>query len=159
MYQKLSTDGNSTTVAKDLPSSVRVKLYQQHHLGKVQPVTDSLINSAEKDTLPEALIIDSVKTVDKPTVKSILDKIRESKNAVSWTKNFEIVLNGNVIPNTNIVKIMQYLMKSKVVTNEKDVPTATSEFYQALIDQVNIPKAWIKQKPRLRVGQRWQPYY
>ena len=157
LYRTLTNEKNVELKA-DLPSSVNVKLYQQEHLGKVHRVPDPLVKLGETEALPDAIIIDSVKTVDKPTVKSILDKIQQFKNIVSWNKNLEIILNGNVIPDTNIVKIMQYLMKSRVVTSERDIPRGASQFYEALIEQLEIPKSWIKQKPRLRMNFPWQPY-
>ena len=83
----------------------------------------------------------------KPQIKAILEKIQENPQTFSIDKKtFEVSINGKKIINSNIIKILQYFAKSKIVTKESDIPTGSKLVYYALVNDLKIPSQWIPNK-------------
>ncbi len=89
---------------------------------------------------------------------AILEKIKKNKHILNWDNQLQIILKGHTIFGTNIIKIFQYFMKSKVVTAEKDIPKGSLEVFHILMDDLDIPRSWIKQSIRGRKPLQWLPY-
>lgn len=83
---------------------------------------------------------------DRPNAKAILEIFKENPSVLSWNVNQEALVNGHVVPNSNIVRIFQYFTKNLPVTSGKDVPIGAREVFETLL-ALNVPGRWIKQKP------------
>lgn len=83
---------------------------------------------------------------DRPNARAILGTFKENPSVLSWNVDQEVLVNGHVLPNSNIVDIFQYFTKNLPVTSGKDVPVGAREVFETLL-ALNVPGKWIKQKP------------
>ena len=89
------------------------------------------------------VIASSIPEKWRPYARSILVRMLAQPDLVSWRPNYEIVLNNQPISGSNIVELLQFLLKQKVVTRETDIPIASRDFYESLL-QIVVPKSWIR---------------
>lgn len=96
---------------------------------------------------------------DRPNARAILETFKENSSVLSWNVNQEVLVNGHVIPGSNIVHIFQYFTRNLPVTSSKDVPVGAREVFEMLL-ALNVPAKWIKQKPPSRspIRTRHQTY-
>ena len=99
---------NNTEETKDLSekkSLIDIEKLQQENIIKRKSFDkgDSLMNSE--------YILTKILNENNEKAKNILDFINKNNNAIGWsTKNGEISINNNIIPNTNILNILQVLL-------------------------------------------------
>ena len=137
-----------------LPSDLKLKLYdQQRQLKPDNNKLDNLVSSDIEKYPNIPTIIDSVPEKDQPMVTSILDKIIANPEHLFWNNNFEITLDGKFIPLSNIIDIMQLMMKNRVVTSDRDIPIATKQVVQKLLE-IGTPRSWIKATFQTRKSHR-----
>ena len=175
LFNKCKFGDTQEGILEGLPPDVQMKLLQHDRLlnpkgnfkGSIpRPFEIKVIEDGEKKTkmiessktpLNEEVIKGAVSDINKPFVQSILEVIKPRPNEISWNDKFEIILNGRLLPETNIIDLIQFFMKETVVTNDnRDVPLNAFEIYEKLLE-LGIPKTWIKRKPRrsaLRRGKR-----
>lgn len=153
-FQRLKSPGGNTASATSshnvlLPPDVRLKLLRQERLNsKHKHQTESLLPGATSGkTYPTKadidVIVDSIPEKWRPYARSILLKILDYPDQISWKENFELVLNNQTLANTNIVELMQLILKEKVITRVEDIPFGAKDFYNALL-QIGIPKTWLR---------------
>lgn len=159
MFKKCQfpTDENPTQniLDENLPSDVKMKLYTQaqHHTHreKTQEHTD------KQKHQDYDFIVQLLAEKNQPFAQSILNKMRERSDEVSWNKNLELVLDGKTYVDSNIIELFKYIMKNLVITRHSDVPRGAIDFMKKLYD-IGVPKSWIKatmarestRRPRLR---------
>lgn len=80
---------------------------------------------------------------DQPYVSSILNMIDGRKDEIGWNDALELVIDGTTYPNSNLIQLLKFLMKSLIVTREADIPTAAKELL-AKLEDIGVPKSWIK---------------
>lgn len=81
---------------------------------------------------------------DRPIVENILQRIQAHPNVVRWNNNFEVIVNGVTYPHSNILDLLKFIMKKRVIENNKGAPFGGKEFVDALIDKIKVPRDWIK---------------
>lgn len=98
---------------------------------------------------------------DQPHTQAILEMISKHPSDISWdARDQTIAIDGISIPDSNIVKTLQYFSKSLPV---RDIPAGTKDVLVKL-DKLKVPKAWIRQRPvavrtpSTRVKKRRKPY-
>lgn len=132
--------------SKTLSPDVKMKLYDQARL-KLRKKPKQRPKSP--DTIPVKDILNRIPLKDQPFVQSILDILQKHPTDISWNINHELILDGNLLPGTNISDIFQYLTKNITVTSDDDIPPGTRAFYDKLTF-LNVPMSWIKQKLPVR---------
>ena len=80
-----------------------------------------------------------------PYGKSIIDFIKSHEDEIGWDKDYHIRINSNIIPDSDLMKSLQHLMKNTVITKESDTPPGTYELLQKLIE-LGMPKTWVPSK-------------
>lgn len=152
---KFSNAKESSTehILKDdtLPDDVKHKLYQQErkfeqkHTKPTQTIPKPKPDSTQEVTPRNNSIVAQMNENVQPFARSILDKIKEQPEQISFNKDLEIVIDGDEVPNSNIVDILGFLLKSKIVTSKQDIPIASWETRKKLVE-IGVPETWIKKK-------------
>lgn len=166
-FQRLTTDKEPTITGAEtsslLPPDVQLKLMRQerlvnkhkHQPGAVISPAVSTFYPTKKDVDP---IVDSIPEKWRPYGRSILLKILEHPQQISWKNDYELVFNNQTQVNTNIVELLQFILKQKVVTSEEDIPQGAREFHDTLL-QIGVPKSWLKVNLNQRRSQRKRTYW
>lgn len=141
---------NNTT----LPAETKLALYQQlfHRYGNIErqsEITQQPTNSAKVEQEPaqpqEKFMQNVLKYVPKAKknkAQILLDHIQNTAS-INWNDRNELMVDGNTIPNTNIVDLITDLTKDKTASD----PPGMKEFIGAL-GKTNVPRAAIQNKIR-----------
>lgn len=106
-------------------------------------------------------ILQDISIDKKPLASSILNFIKDS-DEITWNDNFEIIIDGKILPESNIKRILQFLVGEVVYTDRRlDVPPGVKAVREKL-KILGIPLSWLKQTPkqseRLQKGTGWLVY-
>lgn len=105
--------------------------------------SDSKIGGEEESANVVEEILKSVPTSGVKHARLLLKKIKEKPDIISWNSNSEIVVNGKVIPKSNIHDVIY-----DAVSQKKTPPIGYDVFYKAL-DDINTPRSYILNKNRI----------
>jgi len=101
-------------------------------------------NQREEDT---RILLNEIPDSKKPLASSILKFMKERRD-ITWNSRFEAVLDGEVIPDSDIRKIMQFLLGEVIYTLGKlDIPKGAMSIKEKL-EISEIPPSWLKHVPR-----------
>jgi hypothetical protein len=99
--------------------------------------------------IPEKLktigIIENVPYEYQPFAENIIKTINKNRDHISWNDDYQLILNKQKIPGTDVIKLFQYISNSLIITKEKDLPKAADKFVNELLN-LKIPNDWIKIK-------------
>ena len=124
------------------PPSKKVMLQDQEKLLKQKIDIDKSIFKFDNND-----VLININKIYRPQIQAILEKIQQHPETVIIDKKtFEITLNGQKINNSNIIKILQYYAKGKIVTKKDDIPKGSKQLYNVLINDLKIPSQWIPNK-------------
>ena len=135
-----------------LPSDVKMKLYNQAKaLDKVpKPSEESKPSESPPDNEKDKIyIVQLMPTDDQPFVSSILDKIEDNKDQISWNENLEVRIDSKLYRNSNIIELLRFVMKKLIITSDADVPIGAIDFVQKLYS-IGVPKSWMRVQVRRR---------
>ena len=88
----------------------------------------------------EQEMVKSVPSKFQRTVKEIIDFMRQPNSSVFWTPDKELVLNGKVLKNTNIVALATHFVRDR-----KRKPQGFEKFYETLMKN-KVPPIYVKNK-------------
>lgn len=112
---------------------------------------------AQSDNIVEE-IIHSAPSRSKAVAKGILDFMSKPGSSVVWTPDKELVINGKIIHNTNIVDLVNHLIR-----NKKIKPQGLDKFYSALMSNNLSPSfvknRFLKSKTMYAKPISWEPYW
>lgn len=160
-----------------LPKDAKLKLYHQqkleqknkgrkrtrsppspkpltHEMGIQPDEVPQLSSAAQTDpTIPHISPDDHFQKSDRAKVEKILNKIASHWHELSWNDNYEIIVDGKLFEGSNVVEILKYLMRAKIVTKSTDIPVSVLEFYTKCI-QIGIPQSLFVFNPPLRIAKK-----
>ena len=117
------------------------KILERSDSSKITTDTEKPVTTMPPDTT--AFIVDSIPISHQPYVRSILKFLKDYPDQISWNDQHEIIIDGKTFPNSNIMKLFQFLMKTLVITSASDVPNGGKEFYDKL-HEIGVPQQWVK---------------
>ena len=135
---------------ENMPSSEKMKLFHQNKFLQKNTTLAPLKNEKNDNFL---YIINQIPDKYKPYSKAILEFIRNQGN-ISWNNNLELIIDGELFTQSNIISILNYLLTDIVVTRPSDIPIGSQELEQKMLD-LGLPSSWITKKRILR-GQKRQ---
>ena len=162
--RKLPNKSDKLLFDSSLPSDLKMKLYQQQtkltppdtKYQKVElfkpPVDTSHQYSADVDS-----IVQELGTKNTPVASSILSRILQKQDVLTWNEKLEVIIDKKLYPNSNILELMRYVLGEKVLTSAADIPIAGEQFYLAL-KSIGIPVSWMKKSKystRSQTGSGW----
>ena len=66
----------------------------------------------------------------------------------------EVILNGRIVPDSDIGSILQRLTNTRVVNVLERAPAGTREVYNSLVNELGMPENWISTRLQLRTSSR-----
>ena len=66
----------------------------------------------------------------------------------------EVMINGQILPDSGIGNILQRLTSTRVVNISERVPPGTREVYKLLVHELGKPENWISTRLQLRTSSR-----
>lgn len=107
---------------------------------KLEPSGLSENSSAARRDDIEQEIVKSVPSKSRRTVKEIIEIMREPGSSVFWTPDKELVVNGKILRRTNIVDLINHLVRDRKIK-----PVGYENFHEALM-KCNLPPTHVKNK-------------
>ena len=89
-------------------------------------------------------IIDSVPKMVQNRAKLLIQKLKDHSDVISWNDNGQLVLDGSTIPNSNIVDLVNDVMRKRKGFNLEH----SSTFAKALA-KINVPEDYVRNPDRI----------
>ena len=129
-----------------LPTDTKMKLYHQAQSRKrLHERTDSPLPTS---TYGEHIIL-QLPVVDRSNAKAILEIFKKNPSLLSWTDKDELIIGGDLVQGSNLVRIFQFLTNNFTMTTEDDIPIGSSLLYKTLMS-LGVPDRRIRQRPPTR---------
>ena len=113
-----------------LPTDTKIKLYHQAQSQKRLHVR--MDNPVPTSTYGEHIIL-QLPVADRTNAKAILDIFKQNPSLLSWSDKDELIIGGDLIPGSNLVRIFQFLTNNFTMTSEDDIPIGSSLLYKTLM--------------------------
>ena len=84
-------------------------------------------------------IIDSVPKTMQNHAKLLIQKLKDQSDIISWNDNGQLVLEGSIVPNSNIVDVVNDIMRKRKGFN----PEHSNTFAKAFA-KINVPEDYLK---------------
>lgn len=159
---------------ESLPADTRLKLFHKEKLTKnverenLEAPKVRVVETPTKE--PERAIDSEMETIltffsekTRPIAEHLLNVIRKNKDILFWDGNLRLTVYDRTIPNTSIVKLLQYCLGDIVITRESDRPYYSQQFVDLLLS-VGVPTAILSlpRKHSTRASKRravdWEPF-
>ena len=76
--------------------------------------------------------------------KSLIQKLKDHSDLISWNDNGQLVLEGSIIPNSNVVDLVNDVMRKRKGFN----PEHSNTFAKALA-KINVPEDYLRNPDRI----------
>ena len=76
--------------------------------------------------------------------KLLIQKLIDHSDVISWNNNGQLVLEGSIIPNSNIVNLVNSIMQKRKGFN----PELSNKFAKALT-KINVPEDYLRNPNRI----------
>ena len=126
-----------------LPADLKMKLFNQARTRESKPYdVEASMDYGENEILDMMPVIKQ----HHPFINDIMKKyIRHHRTIIDWDPfSFEMMINGRLLPKTNIVRSLQFLMKPEDMNYVR--PKGVLELRDALLE-INVPSGWIAFNP------------
>lgn len=137
-----------------LPIDQKLKIMEaEKYYDSAVKVDKQTIETKEVSLMKESIrnILDTLEVKEQPYARSILNKLLEPDSNIQWNPQYEIIIDKNTIPNTDIRKLLKHVLGYTINTAEADLPLAHEEFSEALLNLV--PAVWLK-IPERKAGRK-----
>ena len=126
-------------VVRPEPSPVQMITHtKQTMTSESDSVTDEQLSATDKQ------IIHSVPKTMQNHAKLLIQKLKDHSDVISWNDNGQLVLDGSAIPNSNILDLVNYVMRKRKGFN----PEHSSTFAKALT-KINVPEDYVRNPDRI----------
>ena len=121
------------------PSPVQITQTERTMTSESDSATPSLqFNATDKQ------IIDSVPKTMQNRAKLLIQKLKDHSDVISWNDNGQLVLEGSIVPNSNIVDLVNDVMRKRKGFN----PEHSNIFAKALA-KINVPEDYLRNPDRV----------
>ena len=100
--------------------------------------------SSQQLNATDKQIIDSVPKTMQNRAKLLIQKLKNHSDVISWNDNGQLVLEGSVVPNSNIVDLVNDVMLKRKGFN----PEHSNTFAKALA-KINVPEDYLRNPDRI----------
>ena len=153
MYYEARQEMNDWLGKDDVPEDTRATMYAQKRQRVIQLITHTertMTSESDSATPSQQLsatdqqIIDSVpKTMQNPA-ELLIQKLKDHSDIISWNDYGQLVLEGSIVPNSNIIDLVNDVMRKKKGFN----PEHSSTFAKALA-KINVPEDYVRNPNRI----------
>ena len=103
----------------------------------------------ETDSLSVEMIVRGIPKTMKSRAEALLAHLKEREDIITWDEMGQVLLNGVLIPKSNITDLVSDAMRYHKNFN----PVGVQEFYKAL-KEMNIPKDIVRNETRWTEGEK-----
>ena len=96
-----------------------------------------------EDSLSTEMIVRGIPKTMKTRAQALLAHLKEREDVITWDDMGQVLLNGVLIPKSNISDLISDAMRSRKPFN----PVGVREFYNVL-NEINIPKDLVRNERR-----------
>ena len=148
----------------DMPQDAKATMYLQqlqrvkqlkNQVVRPEPSPVQMITHTEQTMISESdtsehlsatdkQIIDSVPKTMQNRAKLLIQKLKDHSDVISWNDNRQLVLDGSAIPNSNIVDLINDVMRKRKGFN----PEHSNTFAKALA-KINVPEDYVRNPDRI----------
>ena len=97
----------------------------------------------QEDSLLAEMIVRGIPKTMKTRAQALLERLKEREDVVTWDDMGQVLLNGVLIPKSNISDLISDAMRPRKHFN----PVGVREFYNVL-NEINIPKDLVRNERR-----------
>ena len=152
-YEKqLDGPTNSQTGGSIFPIHYPGGNYPGHdYLYNYPKYPSSMIGRGEDDegSMSIEMIVRSIPKTMKKRAEALLAHLKEREDVITWDDMGQVLLNGVLIPKSNITDLVSDAMRPRKNFN----PIGVHEFYKVLKD-INIPKDIVRNEQRWSEGEQ-----
>ncbi len=118
---------------------------QQRHLEREKTSRTAADIANREVSFSKEDVLNGVQDDKREVVRDIITTyVDRNRHKIDWTGSGELIINGEVHPNTNVLKLFRFLMDDEVTSTEKrTVPRGTFALLEELLN-VGVPVHWIK---------------
>ena len=122
------------------PSPVQVITHTEQTMtsGSDSTTPSQQLNATDKQ------IIDSVLKTMQNRAKLLIQKLKDHSDVISWNDYGQLVLEGSIVPNSNIVDLVNDVMRKRKGFN----PEHSNTFAKALA-KINVPEDYLRNPDRI----------
>ena len=102
------------------------------------------VTPSQQLTTTDKQITDSVPKTMQNHAKLLIQKLKDHSHVISWNANGQLALEGSVVPNSNIVHLVNDVMQKMKEFN----PEHLSTFAKALA-KINVPEDYVRNPDRI----------
>ena len=166
-YYEARQEMNDWLEKDDLPEDTKATMYAQQlqrvnqlknqvfrpEPSPVQMIThtEQTVTSESDSTTPsqqlngtDKQIIDSVPKTMQNQAKLLNQKLKDHSDVISWNNNGQLVLEGSIVPNSNIVDLVNDVMRKRKGFN----PQHSNTFAKPLTE-INVPEDYLRNPDRI----------
>ena len=99
------------------------------------------------ESMPIEMIVRSIPKSMKKRAEALLAHLKEREDSITWDNMGQVLLNGVLIPRSNITNLVSDAMRFRKNFN----PVGVQEFYKVL-KEINIPKDIVRNERRWSEG-------
>ena len=97
----------------------------------------------QEDSLSAEMIVRGIPKTMKTRARALLERLKEREDVITWDDMGQVLLNGVLIPKSNISDLISDAMRPRKHFN----PVGVREFYNVL-NEINIPKDLVRNERR-----------
>ena len=102
-------------------------------------------DTSEQPSATDNQIIHSVPKTMQNRAKLLIQKLKDHSDVISWNDNGELVLDGSIIPNSNIVHLVNDVMQKIKGFNPEHSSTCAKAFAK-----INVQEDYVRNRDRIR---------
>ena len=171
-YYEAEQEMNDWLEKDDVPEDTKATMYSQqlqrvkqlkNQLFRPEPSPVQMISQTEQTMTSESdsaspsqqlnttdkQIIDSVPKTKQNRAKLLIQKLKDHSDVISWNDHGQLVLEGSIVPNSNIVDLVNDVMRKRKGFN----PEHSNTFAKALA-KINVPEDYLRNPDRID-STRW----
>lgn len=122
--------------------------YKKNPFGSPMKITNQTSSISTSDTdVHERWTKDTIESLPKTMQKTgrlLLNHIKNSADKIRWDEQGRIILQGTVIPHTNILDLVNSVVRSR---KKAPLPSGVDQFVSAL-EELNTPTELLRNKPK-----------
>ena len=97
----------------------------------------------QEDSLSAEMIVRGIPKTMKTRARALLERLKKREDVITWDDMGQVLLNGVLIPKSNISYLISDAMRDRKHFN----PVGVREFYNVL-NEINIPKDLVRNERR-----------
>ena len=105
-----------------------------------------------EDSLSAEMIVHGIPKTLKTRARALLERLKEREDVITWDDMGQVLLNGDLIPKSNISDLISDAMRPRKHFN----PVGVREFYNVL-NEINIPKDLVRNERRWSEAEKNSP--